>query len=240
MLHKTQAVVLSITKYSDKFSIVHLFTRDFGRVAYLIPRISSKRSKVNHLLFSPLSLLNVEVEHKPLRDVQKIKEAQRLQLLYDIGSDINKISISFFLSEFLTKVLRETDSNILLFEYLKNSIEVLDVAKEGLANFHVTFLLGLTRFLGLYPNFGDYNENCFFDIISANFTNTLPSHKYFLKGAECVFLNKLSRINYSNMHLFRLSRNNRNAIIDNLIIYYRVHVHDFSTLKSLDILSQLF
>ena len=131
MYHKTQAVVLSIVKYNDRYSIAHLFTREFGRVAYLIPRTGGKRSKVNPLLFSPLALLNVEVEHLPNRGIQRIKESQRLVLQYDIVTDMTKISITFFLSEFLTKVIRETDDSILLFEYLKNSIEVIEETKIG-------------------------------------------------------------------------------------------------------------
>lgn len=240
MLHKTQAVVLSINKYNDRFSIVNLFTRDFGRVAYLLPRSSSKQSKLNHILFSPLSLLNVEVEHQPTRDIQRLKEAQRLTLLYDIGTDMTKISIVFFLSEFLTKVVRESDNCMLMFEYIKNSIQVLEETKVGLANFHLTFLLGLTRFLGIYPNLDDYTEGCYFDLINGDFTNTSPTHQHFLKGNECVYLNKLSRINYSNMHLFKLSRRDRNNIVEILIIYYRLHVYEFPNLKSLDVLGELF
>lgn len=240
MHHKTQAIVLSVTKYNDKFSIAHLFTRDFGRIAYLLPRSSSKRSKVNPLLFSPLALLNVEVEHQPMRDMQRLKEVQRSVLLYDIGTDLTKISIVLFLSEFLFKVVRETDNSILLFEYLKNGIQVLEETKVGLANFHLTFLLGLTRFLGIYPNLDDYSDGCFFDLINGEFTHSAPIHQYFLRDKECFFLNKLSRINYSNMHIFRLSKQNRVLIIDYLIVYYRLHTYEFSALKSIDILSELF
>ena len=240
MYHKTQAVVLSIVKYNDRYSIAHLFTREFGRVAYLIPRTAGKRSKVNPLLFSPLALLNVEVEHLPNRGIQRIKESQRLVLQYDIVTDMTKISITFFLSEFLTKVIRETDDSILLFEYLKNSIEVLEETKIGLANYHLTFMFGLTRFLGINPNLEEYEKGCYFDMINGEFTHLAPLHQHFLRGSECDFLRKLSRINYSNMYLFKLSRHNRNVIINRLLTYYRLHVHEFPSLKSLDILSELF
>lgn len=240
MLHKTQAVVLSITKYNDRFSIVHLFTRNFGRVAYLLPRSSGRKSKLNHILFTPLSLLEVEVEHQPNRDIQRIKEARRLTLLYDMGVDMTKISIVFFLSEFLSKVMRETDNSILVYEYIKNSIEVLEAKRVGLANFHLTFMLGLTRFIGIYPNLDDYEDGCFFDLLNGEFTYIAPTHQHFLRGNECDYLNTLSRINYSNMHLFKMSRHNRNLIVDRLITYYRVHVYEFPNLKSLDILAELF
>lgn len=240
MYHKTQAVVLSVNKYSDKYSIAHLFTREFGRVSYILPRTSGKKAKVNPLLFSPLAILNIEAEHKPKREIQRLKETQRAVLMYDLGTNMTKISIAFFLSEFLTKVVRETDDSVLLFEYLKNSIQVLEESDNGLANFHLTFLFGLTRFLGINPNLEEYEDGCFFDMIYGEFTHSAPLHQQFLKGEECLFLHKLSRINYTNMHLFKLSKYNRNIIVDRMLAYYKVHVHDFPALKSLDILSELF
>jgi len=49
----------------------------------------------------------------------------------------------------------------------------------------------------------------------------------------------LQRMNYGNMHLFGLSRSNRNTILDYLLEYYRLHVYDFPPLKSVDILRVL-
>ena len=240
MLHKTQAIVLSNAKYNDKYSITHVFTRDFGRVSYLLPKTHNKHSKINPALFSPLSILNLEAEHLPLREIQRLKEAERQTLLYDIGSNLNKVSLAFFLSEFLSKVLRETHNNEVLFDYLKNSIEVLEETKSGLANFHLTFILGLTRFLGIFPNVENYTQGCYFDMLNGEFTYRIPAHNYYLRECESAYLNKLSRINFSNMHLFKLSRRDRNLIIERMLTYYRLHLYDFSAIKSLEVLRELF
>lgn len=240
MYHKTQAIVLSNAKYNDKYSIAHVFTRDFGRVSYLLPKTHGKRSKINPALFSPLSILNLEVEHLPLREIQRLKEAERHVLLYDIGSDITKVSLTFFLSEFLSKVLRETDNNQVLFDYLKHAVEVLEETKTGLANFHLTFILGLTRFLGIYPNLESYTKGCCFDMLNGEFTYRVPVHDYYLRDRESAYLNELSRINFSNMHLFKMSRSDRNLIIERLLTYYRLHLYDFPSIKSLDVLRELF
>lgn len=240
MHHKTLGIVLSTTKYNDKFSITHVFTRDFGRTSYLLPKTHGKRSKIIPALFSPLSILKLEVEHLPLREIQKLKEVERQSLHYDIGSDITKVSITFFLSEFLSKVLRETHNNEVLFDYLKNSIEVLEETKSGLANYHLTFILGLTRFLGIYPNMNGYIRGCCFDLLNGEFVFGIPAHNYYLRGPESEYLNKLSRINFSNMHLFKLSRSDRNLIIERLLTYYRLHLYDFPAIKSLEVLRELF
>lgn len=240
MHYKTQAIVLSISKYSDAFSIAHVFTRDFGKVSYLLPRRSGRRSKVNGALFFPLSLLNLEVEHLPLREIQRLKEAGRERLLYAIGSDMTKASLAFFLSEFLLKVLRETVDNRPLFDYLKNSVEVLEAAGPGLANFHLAFIVGLSRFLGIYPNLGNYAAGCRFDMLNGEFVSGDASLRYCLTPSESAYLHLLSRIRFSNMHLFRMSRADRNRILDRLLTYYRLHLYDFAEIKSLEILRELF
>ncbi len=240
MLHKTLGIVLGVSKYTDKYSITQVFTRDFGRIAYLLPGSSGKKTKINPILFSPLSVLNMQVEHLPLREIQRLKEVERLALFYNIGLDVKKISIVFFLSEFLLKVLHETHPNEALFDYLHHSIEVLEETEIGLANFHLTFMLGLTRFLGIYPNFDSYSEGCYFDLMNSEFSPALPLHSYYLKPAESNYLITLSRINYLNMHFFRMSRNDRKRIINRLLVYYRLHLYDFPEMKSLDVLYELF
>ena len=50
----------------------------------------------------------------------------------------------------------------------------------------------------------------------------------------------LSRMTFSNMRLFRFSRDERNRMLDVIISYYRLHNAAIGTLRSPDILKQLF
>jgi len=239
MHHKTQGIILSTSKYNDRYSITHVFTRDFGRVAYLLPRSQGKKPKIKPSMFFPLSILNLEVEHFPLRDIQRLKEAEIAFPLHDMSMNIKKVSLSFFLSEFLSLVLRETERNELLFDFLRNSIETLEATEKGLGNFHLTFMIGLTRFLGIYPSMENYTNDSFFDLLNGEFVSHTPLHSHFLSKTESSYLHRFQQINYGNMHLFRLSHSERNTIIDTLLIYYRLHVWDFPALKSLEVLREV-
>jgi DNA repair protein RecO (recombination protein O) len=66
-----------------------------------------------------------------------------------------------------------------------------------------------------------------------------PLHTHYLSREQSVFLSSLHRMDYGNMHLFRLSRQNRHTIIDYLLEYYRLHIDDFPPLKSLEVLREL-
>lgn len=239
MFHKTQGIVLSTARYSDKYSIVHVFTRDFGRVAYLLPKSNGRKTKINPALFFPLSLLEIETEHLPLREIQRLKEVERSIPLYSICTDVNKVSIAFFLSEFLSKILRETSDNALLHDYLYHSILYLENTERGLGNFHLAFMVGLTRFLGIYPNMDEYTKGAYFDLLNGEFVPHPPLHSYYLSRKQSVYLCYFRQINYRNMFLFKLSRNDRSVIIETILTYYRLHVVDFSSLKSLDVLREV-
>ncbi|MGI5841668.1 MAG: DNA repair protein RecO [Patescibacteria group bacterium] len=239
MLHKTEGIVLGTLPYNDIYSIAKVYTRDFGKVSYLLPRSHGKKAKIKASLFFPLSVLNMEVEHMPLRDLQRLKEADRLFPLQDLCTHISKVSLAFFLSEFLMRVLHESENNELTYCFVKNSIETLEVAEKGLANFHLAFLFGLTRFMGIYPNVEWMGEHHFFDLMQGEFVEHMPIHSHYLTRRESDYLVLLRRMNYSNMHLFRLSRNDRNRILDHLLDYYRLHIYDFPVLKSVEILREL-
>ena len=145
-----------------------------------------------------------------------------------------------FLAEFLYRSLREEAENRPLFAYLEHSIRWLDECERGFANFHLVFLMRFSRFLGLYPNTEDYDEGCFFDLLNACFTPIQPSHGAFLKPDEASHINILMRMNYETMHLFAMSRAERNRCLTIINDYYRLHLPDFPLLKSLDVLKELF
>lgn len=239
MFHNTQGVVLSTTKYNDRFSIAQVFTLDFGRTAYLVPISKNRKSKINQALFFPLSVLDMEVEHFPLRDIHRLKDVQRQLPLHSINVNVVKLSIAFYLSEFLTKILQDTDENKVVFSFLRDSIVTLETKEIGLANYHLVFMLKLSHFLGIAPNLDNYKKGVVFDLINGLYSQKRPLHNHYLNMEQSKYLDVFKRINYQNMHLYKLSKTDRNIIINYMLDYYRMHVYDFSDIKSLEVLREL-
>jgi DNA repair protein RecO (recombination protein O) len=119
-------------------------------------------------------------------------------------------------------------------------VHILEKAHRGLGNFHLAFMFGLTRFLGIFPNLDNYRSGAYFDLLNGIFVQQIPSHPHYLNQAQSTYLRVFCRINYSNMHLFRMSRAERNVLIDYLLAYYRLHMYNFPPLKSLEVLRELF
>ena len=241
MLCKTRGIVLHSIPYNDKYSIIYMYTEAFGRASYLVARSRGKKSSVSKALFMPLSVVEMEVEHLNKRDLHLIRETKLCYPLTDVFCNPVKNILALFLSEILFRVVKETEPDSRLFEYLFESIQLLELSDKGVANFHLVFLMRLSRFLGLYPNLEDYHGGDYFDLQNACFTPLRPQlHSDYIAPEEAARLTRLMRMNYETMHLFAMSRMERARCLTIMNEYYRLHLPDFPVLKSLEVLKELF
>ena len=240
MFVKSRALVLHTFKYNDTASVSVLFTEERGLVTFLLRISKTRRSSGKYKLFQPLHLLQVEWEPRDSRSLQHIRNANILFPYTSIPYEPNKRTIAMFISEFLYHCLRGEQSGYPLFEYLYTSLQWLDSAQTAFSNFHLVFLMRLSRFLGFFPNLDNYTRNCHFDLLNSCFTPQKPLHPYQLEAAEAASIPLLLRMNYDTMHVFRFTRSERNRLLDILNEYYSLHIPDFPKLKSLEVLRQLY
>jgi DNA repair protein RecO (recombination protein O) len=240
MLHKTRAIVLYSLNYSDVYSIVHTLTEEFGPVSYLIAKAKGKKTRVPKSVFHSLSILDLEVEHQNLREVQRLKEAKIHIPMLSILNNPVKSTISIFLAEFISKVVKEAQPDKLLFDYIFHSIQVLDLYEKTYVNFHLVFLIRMSQFLGFYPDASEYSKGMYFDMQNGIFVRYKPAHVHFLNPDESEVFFSLLRMSYENMWHFKLSGKVRKEIIIRILEYYRLHLNHFPEIKSLEILHEVF
>lgn len=131
MLEKTLGIVLHTVAYNDKNHIAHLYTEKYGRMSYAIPQTQGRKSKSQRPLFTPFSILDIESDYKPGRDIQKIKEVRPAEILQQIHYDPVKNSIALFLSEFLSRTIREPEANPVFLNFYINQSNFLISLKTG-------------------------------------------------------------------------------------------------------------
>ena len=292
MLIKTEAIVLHSLKYGESRMIVDLFTRQQGRLSCIVSIPKTSKAKIKKQLFQPLTLIDVESDIRPRVQLQKLRDARLLHTPLTLHLSPAKMAISLFLAEFLYHALRgEQQPDEQLFDYMKHSFLWLDAAHDGYANFHLSFLMHLSRFLGFYPNLEsgrlgvsssgrlgvsssgrlgvspsgrlgvsssgrlgvspsgrlddkpqtlNLKPQSFFDLRESCFCEAPPLHADFLHPEEAARIHDMMRMDYQNMHLFRMSRTDRNRCLDVMLTYYRLHLPSFPELKSLPVLKELF
>ena len=240
MLNKTQAIVLHSLKYGETRLIVDMFTRSHGHLSFIVSIPKSSKSKFKKQLFQPLSLLDIETDVRPRQQLQKLSDVRLSSPFSSIPFDSHKLAISLFLSEFLYHALRSEQRNELLFDYIVNSLQWFDGQHGGIASFHLVFLMRLSRFLGFYPNLDDYAVGDYFDLRESMFCAAPPVHRDFLDPSEAEKVQLMMRMDYPTMHLFRMTHQERNRLLEVTLTYYRLHIPDFPELKSVNVLQDLY
>lgn len=238
MLSKTSALVLRLVKIGDHRVIVDMFTREQGRVAFAVTLSQKAGGRMKKCYFQPLTLLNIEADVRPARQLQRLKEVELALPAQSVLTAGDKLAQCLFLGEVLYHALRGEQADRALFDFLAQSIAWLDTAQGGTANFHLVAVIHLTRFLGFYPNLE--SDGDWFDLRAGTFCPTAPVHGDCLRPDECGTLRTLMRLNYATMHLVKLSAEERCQVLDVLLRYCRLHLPAFPELASVPVLKEVF
>lgn len=240
MLHKTRGIVFSYTEYRETSLVVKIYTELFGMQSYIVNSVRKKNPKLNIGLFQPLTLVDLVVYHKERQGLHRISEIRPMPPLNSIPFDVIKSTIVLFLNEVLLKVIKEEEESQLLFEFLFNSIQLLDAQHQLSKDFHLLFLMRLTRYLGFYPISNYSEESPYFNLVDGKFQSIIPLHPYYLNGSASTHFSKLILQSTDLSTQLNLSAPDKRILIENILEYYRLHVSGFTTIKSHKVLEQIF
>ncbi|MCK5815869.1 MAG: DNA repair protein RecO [Flavobacteriaceae bacterium] len=239
MLVATKAIVLSSIKYGDNNLIVKCLTEKEGCKSYMLRGVlSSKKGKVRKSYFQPLSQVKIIANHNSKGNLNSIKEVAMGYTYKTNYTNIYKQSIVIFLSEILNSALQEEEENKPLFKYIETSLKWLDLHPD-FANFHLLFLLNLTRFLGFYPNTNNSDLN-YFDLEEGVFKNNLGFGKNTISGSVLFDFKTLLGTNFDVIDKIKLTAQKRHEVLKVLILYFKLHLNGVKSPKSLDVLRAVF
>ncbi len=152
MRHKIKAIVLNYIRYSESSVITRMYTDLFGLQSYIVNSVRSSRPKHNIALFQPLTQLELVAYHNEKGNLNRVSEVRILDPYSDIPFNIRKSTVAIFLSEVLTRTLKEESAQENLFDFISNSILQYDRLKENYRNFHIQFLFRYLKYIGLEPS----------------------------------------------------------------------------------------
>lgn len=240
MLQKTRGIVLHHIKYSDSSVIVYIYTEISGRQAFIARGARRKKSHIKVNLFQSLYALELEIYYNPKRELQIIKEYKNIIPFVSIPYDIKKSAIAIFLGEVLYRTLLEEEGNKTLFEYLLNSIHYLDIMKEGVSNFHLLFLIQLTKYLGFYPNDNFSEQTPILDLKNGEYVPAVPNHMHYLNLKESRLFNKIQNTGFEEINSLKLNSASRTNLLARILDFYKLH-HSFNgEIRSFQIMKEVF
>lgn len=239
MLHKTRGIVFKVTDYSESSVVVQIFTEKFGLQSYLINGVKKPKSKIRMNSLQPLHLLDMIVYHKTSGNIQRVSELRHQPVFQSIPYDIVKSSITMFLNEVLYKSLRQHEPDEILFEFLFHAIEILDSLNSGLVNFHLYFLLRLTRFLGFYPDKTFASPAAWFDLKDGNYSKAQPPHPLIIEPPLTAKWISLLNTNFDTLQNLHISGAERKALLEKILNYYQLHIEGFGEVRSVGVLEEV-
>ncbi|MDX1684326.1 MAG: DNA repair protein RecO [Saprospiraceae bacterium] len=231
----TEGIVLRTLKYGETSLILDIYSRDKGLISCIAGGVRKSKTRLHAATFQLLQLLRVNLYYKEGDRLSRIKDAQPVLVLNDLLDHPIKRVIVIFMAELLQKSIREKELNEGLYNFLQKSILELNELRDHIADFHLTFMIELTSFLGFRPvsNFAD--QRPFFDLQDGQFVaishprNTLTNDESLLLGEV---LDKLE----GERQELSLNGKKRRILLSGLIRYYQYHVEGFGNMKSPEVI----
>ncbi|MEJ5994702.1 DNA repair protein RecO [Pedobacter sp. Du54] len=239
MLHKTRGIVLKTTLYSESSVVVKIFTEKFGIQSYLINGVKKPKAKIPMNILQPLHLLEMVVYHKATTQIQRVSEARPSPVFRTIPYQVIKNTIVQFLNEVLYKSVHHQHTDQHLFDFIYSAISWFDETDEPNVNFHLAFLLKLTRFLGFAPHFQSRADHLYFDLQEGELASLPPVHPYFIDRIDADYLNKLFYCPLEKLNEIEIQTVKRRFLLDKILVYYTLHTASFGQIRSHQILEEV-
>jgi DNA repair protein RecO (recombination protein O) len=236
MLHSTRGIVLHTIKFSETSLIAKIYTELFGVQSYLIKGIRKQKAKIRPTLLQHLTLVDLIVYHKEKNSLQTIKEIQIAFPYKSIPFDIRKSSLALFINELLYKSIREEEANRKLFDFIWGSCIYLDETTRSTNYFHLWFIVHLTAYLGFIPQMNYSEQKKIFNMKEGVFQETPPGHEYFMDELSSAFFYKLFSLTSEEDSLLSFPLEERNLMVEKILLFYRLHLSGFTGLRSHHIL----
>jgi len=241
MIQTTKGIVLRSIKYGETSVVVNIFTELFGIRTYLVNGVRSSGKTLKANFFQPSCMLEMQVYHNELKNLQRIKEYKWNYLYKNILSDVTKNSVALYMVELLQKCLKQPENNIDLFEFTEDAFVQLDIADIAVtANFPLYFCLHLSHFFGLKLE-DDYSEdNSILDLVEGRFVKHTPHHPHFLEKNYSYYISQLLKAQHPDELIeIKLNKAMRKDMLFALQNFYGLHIQDFGTMKTLPVLHEI-
>ena len=239
MEDKVQGVVLQSVRYGDTSLVVKVYTRHAGLQSYMVKGVNGKNLRNKAAFFQPLTMLRFVQSGNPNRAGLGYLRDVELDYAYrSIPGSIEKSAVFIYLAELLAHTLVQQERNESLFQFVRQSLQWLDLVEGGYANFPIFFTLELSRHLGFYPQ-ANYCQGSVFDMTEGQFVMQTPPHPYCLDETQSAQLSCFLGLGLEDLSKVTLTGLQRSELLDRIITFMRLHAPVLKGLQSHEVLNEI-
>ncbi len=233
----TSGIVLRKVAYSGSSVIAMIYTRKHGAMSFIIRGVGRKKSGIRPAALEYLSQVEISFDYR---------EKIQLQTLFAISlapSDNLHVNhpafapVSLFLAEVLYKTLREESPDEDLYDFIASSLAYF-ADSEYTPNFHIIFLMKLSRFFGFFPSGRPGDSIPYFDMQNGMYVSSKNATLHTLDKSSSNLFYQLSEVEFGQP--LKFNPKERREILARLIEYYQLHLEGMGEIKSLSVLTEVF
>jgi DNA repair protein RecO (recombination protein O) len=173
------------------------------------------------------------------RKIHHIKEIQLAHPYHTIPFDAEKSAVITCLAEICSKCITTADPHPELFTFLFDCLVQYDAGHATPdRNFLIRFLVGLSPYLGLgFELSDDVPTQGYFDLQEGQLVQQATSHLYLMSLEDYLVIREIMQNTALATQINQLTRR---RIIDQLIMYYQLHIESLKEVNSIKVLRELF
>ena len=236
MLGKTKAIVLHSIKQGESGRIVKLYTEEYGLCSVFVRATHSKKKGSTAALYQPLTVLDMDLEVRQDRSLQKVVSAELIADEVGFLNDPLRSCVAMFMAELFYRTLQEGESSDTLFSLLEGFIIKLG-RDDSITMLPIEFILNLALFYGIYPDMESEGE--ILDLREGEFTSQRPIHKEVLTGDAVTVLRAYRGMGFV-ASATPITREIRRDLLESMLLYLKIHIPHFSELKSYSVFKEVF
>lgn len=215
-----------------------MYTEQKGHQTLIVHSVRKAKATTPPSYLQLMSLVDMVAYHSDHKKIHHIKEIRLDRPFQSIPFDMRKSSVITCLAEITSKCITTSYPQPELFNFLHDELVAYDQPETFDRDFLIRYLVTLTHHLGFGMEVPNENvEAKYLDLMEGNLVSTKPMHPYFMYAEDIASLQQIILAGKENRAEVQLET--RRRIIDQIILYYQLHVESLREVKSLSILREL-
>ena len=233
MFETSKGIVLKVTQYKDAQFIANVYTRDFGKIGFII-----RKSKEQMILSQPLTIIEITYKQSNNKTLYYAKESSVEYAYTDLVFNNQKLNTSIILCEILSLLL--TEKNHELYNFVVNSLIWLDRTKTNYQGFINLFLMKFCKISGISPVAIDSNSY-FLNIKEGVFqlNNNTKGANNLVPQPESQIIKQLCEMEFDDLKNYKTSSLLHDSVFNYILEYISTHLSSLRSLNSVKIIKEL-
>ena len=221
MRQSIKGIYLKHFPYSETSAVLKVFTQEYGLQSFIAKGIKKKKGAA--AVLQPFHLLEIDCSYNPNKSLNYAGIIKLQKPPASITSNVRKSMVAIFLTEVLYKCIKEEESNSELYDYISTAISIFD-ASEFNANFHLVFLMGLSRYFGFQPSAPEKPSQKYFSLQEGVFEFPKDVFDYHLSVELSESFRQLIGTKFDTISELNCSNSERKELLRSMVKYYEMQL----------------